>query len=200
MSASPDDFAVLLTKAREGDAQAMAELTRRYEPEVRIVARVVLGPALRPYLDSMDLMQSVHRSLMVGLRQDKFRFEGPEGLVALACTLVRRKAARHWRRVQRQQRLSVGPQQQPSGNLPNLLASLASPPADPAKAAEFNDALSRLHNQLDETERRLLELRLQGYSTAEAARELGLDADNLRVRLFRLRQRLRSSGLLTEVV
>jgi RNA polymerase sigma-70 factor (ECF subfamily) len=43
-----------------------------------------------------------------------------------------------------------------------------------------------------------VELRLQGYSTADAARELGLDADVLRVRLSRLRQRLRAGGVLTE--
>lgn len=51
---------------------------------------------------------------------------------------------------------------------------------------------------LDETERRLIELRLEGCTTAEVARQLGLDPDVLRVRLGRLRRRLRQNGLLTE--
>jgi len=50
----------------------------------------------------------------------------------------------------------------------------------------------------DSQDRRLVELRLQGYSTAEVAREMNLDSRFLRVRLGRLRQRLRERGLLTE--
>ena len=42
----------------------MEELVAAYEPEVRLVARVRLGTALRPYLDSVDLVQSVHRSVL----------------------------------------------------------------------------------------------------------------------------------------
>src|SRR5437867_7881602 len=100
-----NDFAALLARARGGDRQALEQLARQYEPKVRIVARVLLGPALRPYLDSMDLVQSVHRSLMLGLRVKKYDLAGPENLVALAVTLVRRKVARQWRHLQRQQRL-----------------------------------------------------------------------------------------------
>jgi RNA polymerase sigma-70 factor (ECF subfamily) len=189
-------FARLLERARRGDQEALSELVRQYEPEVRIVARVRLGAALRPYLDTVDLVQSVHRSLLIGLRQDKFDISSPEKLVALALTIVRRKAARHWRRLQRQQRLSVGPAA--ADNLPPLLASLASPQADPAELAQFNDVLQQLWKSLDGHDRQVLQLRLQGHSTAEVARTLGLDADVLRVRLSRLRQRLRAEGILTE--
>lgn len=43
-----------------------------------------------------------------------------------------------------------------------------------------------------------MDLRLQGHSTAETARQLGLDTDVLRVQLGRLRQRLRACGILDE--
>src|SRR5262245_12741157 len=91
-------FAVLLSRARWGDAEAVSELCRQYEPRLRVVARVLLGPALRPVLDSMDLVQSVHRSLLVGIREDKFTIATLENLIALALTLLRRKVARQWRR------------------------------------------------------------------------------------------------------
>src|SRR5688572_12807585 len=104
--ARADNFAALLGRARQGDEAALAELAAKYEPEVRIDARVQLGQALRPYLDSMDLVQSVHRSLLVGLRQNKFEFASPENLIGLALTMVRRKVARHWRKLRRQHRLS----------------------------------------------------------------------------------------------
>src|SRR5436189_5502451 len=70
-------FEEILAKARTGDEAALSDLARQYEPEVRAVARVRLGPALRPYLDTMDLVQSVHRRLLVGLRNNMFAFSGP---------------------------------------------------------------------------------------------------------------------------
>src|SRR3954453_8424579 len=108
MTPGAPSFAVLLSRARRGDAVAVSELCRQYEPRLRVVARVLLGPALRPVLDSMDLVQSVHRSLIVGMREEKFNISTPENLIALALTLLRRKVARQWRRMQRQRRLGSG--------------------------------------------------------------------------------------------
>jgi RNA polymerase sigma-70 factor (ECF subfamily) len=196
MPDEPSDFAALLARARAGDQAALADLARQYEPEVRVVARVVLGPALRPYLDSLDVMQSVHRSLLLGLRQNRFEITSPQNLIALAATMVRRKVARHWRRLKRQQRLSLGGASDP--DRPGLLSNLGSPEPDPAAEAQLNEALHHLAAHLDATEREVMRLRLDGHSTAEVARRLNLDPDVLRVRLSRLRQRLRAAGVLTE--
>ena len=108
---------------------------------------------------------------------------------------MRRKIARHWRRLQRQQRPQPSGS---SGNLPGVLASLSAPEAGPASLAQFNDAVQKLCRTLDDQDRRVIELRLQGHSTAEVARLLGLDADVLRVRLSRLRKRLHEENMLTE--
>lgn len=175
----------------------MAQLVARYEPEVRLVARVRLGAGLRPHMDSVDVVQSVHRSLLVGLREGKFDISSPDKLVALALSMVRRKVARHWRKLRRQQRLSDIASSD-SHDVPALLASISHSDSDPAQAAELKDQIERVYRELDAVERRLIELRLDGCSTAEAARALGLDPDVLRVRLSRLRQRLRSSGVLTD--
>ncbi len=191
-----DDFTTLLARARGGDQAALAEVARRYEPELLLVARLSLGPALRPYLDAEDLVQSVHKSLLLGLSRDKFDVSTPEKLIALALTMVRRKAADHWRRRRRQQRLSGAAESE--GSVAEQLVALAGSQADPAREAEYRDAVERLCRHLDDTERRLLELRLRGYRTSEAARELGLDADVLRVRLSRLRRRLKEAGVLAE--
>lgn len=194
--ASDQLFSALFARARAGDAEALSELVRTYESEVRIVAHVLLGPALRPHLDSLDLVQSVHRSLMAGLRHEKFDISTPENLVALALTIVRRKVAKKWRQVQRQERLTRGPAG--DDDLFTTLASLTSREGDPAGAAEVNDALRRVCNDLTPADRRLMELRLAGYTTAEAARELGTDPDVLRAHLSRLRQHLRTAGILSE--
>jgi len=196
MSEPSQSFATLLARARQGDRNALTQLTQQYESKVRLVARVVLGPALRPYLDTMDLVQSVHYTVMLGLRAAQFELASPESLLALALTLVRGKAARHWRRLQRQQRLSRDARQ--PGDVVHTLVSLSDPQGDPARQAQFNDQVRQLYTHLDETERRILEMRLQGHSTAEIAQAVGLNPVALRVRMTRLRQRLRAAGVLDE--
>lgn len=192
---SKKKFQDLVERCRDGNQDAVAELAQLYEPEIRRMARALLGPALRPYFDSVDLVQSVHRTLITGLRRNKFNIDAPENLLALTVTLVRRKIARHWRSMRRQQRLdAVGN----SSVMSRVLTSIYSNSLDPAEIASINDQVERLLDGLDEAERRLVELRLEGHRTAEAARKLGLDADVLRVRLSRLRQRLRASGLLVD--
>jgi RNA polymerase sigma-70 factor (ECF subfamily) len=196
MALLAEEFTALISRVRLGDEGALAELLQRYEPEVRLAARVLLGRALRPHLDSVDLVQSVYHSLLIGLRQNRFELPTPQHLIGLAVTMVRRKVARHWRHLQRQQRLETPVSEtQDAGN---LLTALPSTENDPAQSAEYDDAVRHLIGQLEEKDRQLIELRLQGYSTAEVARQLNLDPDMLRVRLSRLRRRLRDTHVLKE--
>jgi RNA polymerase sigma-70 factor (ECF subfamily) len=194
MNQAIDSFEQLLAGARRGDASALSELCRQYEPRLRMVARVRLGAALRPFLDSVDLVQSVHRSLLVGFREAKFDISTPENLLALALTLLRRKVARQWRHLRRQKRLETGGSSMDL--LPRILADLSAPEPDPADAAEFQEQLERLCRRLDATDRQILTLRLDGYTTAEIADQLGMNHVTVRVRIVRLRERLSSSGVL----
>lgn len=192
------DFAALLARAGEGDEAALGELVRQYEPKVRIVARVLLGPALRPYLDSADLAQSVHRSVVTGLRDRRFGLATPDDLIGLAVTILRRKAARHWRRLQRQRRLSGVQTAEGGGDLTGVLAALSCTAADPAAEAQFRDQVNHLCGHLDAAERQILDWRLEGYTPAEIADRIGVSRVALRVRLTRLRQRLQAAGVVTD--
>jgi len=196
MADSTDEFRALVERVRLGDEEALAELIQRHEAEVRLTARVLLGRALRPHLDSVDIVQSVYHSLLAGLRADKIEFGTPQQFLGLAVTIVRRKIARHWRRIQRQQRVAPAAADTAEGG--DLLTSLSSPEVGPDEAAQFNDCVAHLCSKLDEKDRQLVELRLQGNSTAEVARRLNLDPDVLRVRLSRLRRRLREQNVLPE--
>ena len=191
-----EDFDALLNRARQGDPAALLQLSQQYESKVRLVARVLLGPALRPHLDSLDLVQSVHKSVLLGLRQDKFDITSPEKLIALALTIVRRKVARKWRRLQRQKRLESGSSN--FSGLAQVLTSLNSTETDPARTVQLNDAVQHLCDSLDTTEQRIMEMHSQGYTTAEIAGEVGLNPTALRVRMTRLRQRVRSAGMFSD--
>lgn len=191
-----DEFSELLIQARNGNRDALTRIAEQYEGKLRVVARVHLGPALRPYLDSQDLVQSVHRSLMVGLRDAKFDISTPENLVALTLTMLRRKIARHWRRMRRQQRLTGGSTD--LGELVELLASLSTPPETPEAEAEFKDSIAHLCLHMDDLERQIIDLRLLGFAAPEIALQTGLTSVNIRVRMTRLRQRLAAAGVLDD--
>jgi RNA polymerase sigma factor (sigma-70 family) len=191
-----EQFTTLIERARQGDGDALGELVRQYESEVRLVARVRLGSALQPYVDSVDLVQSVHRSLFDGLQQNKFEIASPEKLIALALTIVRRKAAKHWRKLRRQQRLSGDAL--PTENTPHVIASLSASDSDPVALAAIRDQAECLLRDLEPADRELIDLRLMGFTTAEAATKLKLNADVLRVRLSRLRKRLNEKNMVDE--
>jgi RNA polymerase sigma factor (sigma-70 family) len=190
-----DAFSSLMRKVRLGDRKALAQLLQHYEREVHQAACHLLGRALRSSLDPADLVQSVHRTLIHGLRDNKFDVASPEKLVALAVTVARNKVFRAARRLECEKRCNAALAETAAldGTWTGPDSSL-----DPAQKAEFNDMLERIYGQLSEADRRLVQLRVQGYSTADAARELGVSADVLRVRLSRLRQFLREKNLLTE--
>jgi RNA polymerase sigma-70 factor (ECF subfamily) len=181
------EFEDLLRKARQGDAAAMSAIAATYEEDLRIAARFHLGMALRPYLDTLDLVQSVHRTLMVGLRSEKFDISSPQKLVALVLTMVRRKAAHHWRRHRRQLRSRESIQEQ--------FTQECRSSNDPARQAAHQDSVTVLWTMLSDEERHLIELRLLGHSNVETARLTGQPAETVRVRLFRLRHRLKNRGV-----
>jgi RNA polymerase sigma-70 factor (ECF subfamily) len=179
MADEANDLARLLQRVEAGDEPALQELLERYEPRLRTAARVLLGPLLRPHLDTIDLVQSVHRSLLPGLREGKYHFEAPEDLVALALTILRRKVASNWRKVKVGQEAETPAKEAPD---------------DPAQAAQLRDSLEHLLSRLMDSERQLIELRLEGLGTADIARRLNEDAHVLRARLSKLRQKLANAG------
>lgn len=186
----------LLNRVQGGDEHAVARLIATCEPEIRRVARAHLGRLLRPHLDSVDVAQSVQIALLIGLREGRLDVSSPEKLVGLAAAMVRHKVADHWRRVRRRDGLLQRGLE--TRDLGALLASREG--GDPAVARERDEQVESVLAELDPEERRVLELRLLGHSTAETARALGLNADVLRVRLSRLRKRLRDGRLLADWV
>lgn len=188
MAAATDEYQGVLDRARAGNQAAILRLVQVYEPDIRLIARARLGSAIRPILDSVDVAQSVHRCVVLGLRRGSFDISTPEKLVAVAVGMVRIKIARHWRRLRIQERSKAGFDR--DANLSHVLAALTSREDNPAHVAELKDQMNRVSKELSDLELQVVQMRLDGYSTAAVARELGLDADMLRVQLGRLRKRL----------
>jgi RNA polymerase sigma factor (sigma-70 family) len=189
---SPHD---LLAKARLGDQKALALLLQLYEKELLRTAQAMLNRALRSLLDPGDLVQSAYRVLIQGLNKGQLHLTSPEELRGLAVRLVKNKIIQHWRRWKCQQRFYEA---QVQVETQALIETHPASPGASAQTVELKDAVQNLIQDLNGADRQLVELRLQGYSTAETARQLGLHPDVLRVRLSRLRQRLRKNQKLIE--
>lgn len=197
MPDADDEFPKLLARLRAGDEAALALLVERHGDIIRRTAHSLLGPLLRPHLDTMDLFQSLHRTLLIGLRDQKFDISTPDKLIALTATLLRRKVARHWRKLKHRRDITGSPvdlNTQPADATHDALG------ADPAQTLPQTEQVQRLLASLDHLDRRLLELRLIGHNTADAARKLGVDPAIMRVRLGRLRRRLWDEGMLEGII
>src|SRR5262249_52517191 len=87
-------FAAFLRRVRAGDAQAAAELVRRYESAVRREARQRLrNPRLRRVVDSMDICQSALASFFVRVAAGRFELDHPAQLLRLLVSIARREVA-----------------------------------------------------------------------------------------------------------
>jgi RNA polymerase sigma factor (sigma-70 family) len=192
-SDSGSDFEELIARVRTGDESAVSQLVHRYERAVLRTVRSRLGKSMRGALDSMDIMQSVHRSLLVGLRKEKFELSTPQQLIGLAVVMVQRKVARHWRVLQKMPRTQSQAEADSQTSPVDLIAS--QDPA-PSRVVSAEDLLQSLLLKLDALDQNLVRLKLAGNTSVDTAKELQLDPAYVRMRWSRLRKFLQRSGYL----
>jgi RNA polymerase sigma-70 factor (ECF subfamily) len=171
---------------RAGDQDAATELVKRYEPAIRRAVRFRLADArLGSLLDSMDICQSVLASFFIRAASDQYELETPEQLLSLLTAMARNKLNSHSRKQMAQRRDSrrVAPGGREEGQ---LVAAGESP----STVVAARDLLQEVHRRLSPDERRLLDLRNQGYEWSAIASELGGGAEALRRRLSRALDRI----------
>ncbi len=86
-------FANLIERVRTGDEDAVRELVRTYEPEVRasIRKRLTRAPRLRRAFDSEDVWQSAVAEFFRRAAAGEFDLQSPESLAKLLSTIARNK-------------------------------------------------------------------------------------------------------------
>jgi len=164
-----DDYTGLVRAAQRGDRNAYGELYLRFG---RAVHAVLVARLPRGQVD--DLVQDVFLHALTKLSD----LREPAAFGGWICTLARRRAADHYRRLP------------PVDPLVDAVAQGASPDV----AAEAAAAVAAIQD-LPESYRETLALRLLGgYSGPEIAAITGLTTDSVRVNLHRgfklLRERL----------
>ena len=177
-SATFDD---LISSVRQGDEQAAAELVRRYESELRVLARVRLtDPSLRRVVDSMDICQSIMANFFVRAAAGQFDLETPEQLLALLATMVRNKATDRVRSEQRDRR---DVRRVAKTSIEEL--GLQEAQKTPGSLVAHQEMLNLVRDQLSDEENEIAKHRLNGSSWEEIAQQIGGTSEAIRKRFSR---------------
>ena len=179
-------FGQLIDQIRDGDGESAAELLRRYEQDLRVLARVRLSdPLLRRAMDSMDICQSVLCNFFVRVASGQFDLETPEQLLKLLSTMVRNKVIDHTRR-QHSDRRDV--RRLKSASVEEL--KLRGDVETPSQLVAGKELLSQFYSRMTTEERNLSDQRKQGHSWGEIAKNNSERPESLRKRLSRAIDRI----------
>jgi hypothetical protein len=173
-----DDFAELVKRAQEGDAEAVERLLEDYGDAIqREIRFCLLDQRLRRVVGESDVFQSVVAQFVGKLREGQYHFDAPSDLVGLLKTLARShvaRVARFWHAQRRDLRRD-------SGLDANEVAD--KPIGDPSASSVVarTDLLKHALARLPERDRQILDWRQDDVAWLEIARRLSADnVDSLR--------------------
>jgi DNA-directed RNA polymerase specialized sigma24 family protein len=170
---SDDPSVDLLARFRAGDPKAADELFERYTARLIALARRSLSSGLARRVEPEDVVQSVYRSFCVAAREDHYVLQRSGDLWKLLATItlnkVRRGVERHTalRRSVDRERGFGG-----ESSLAVMGAQCTAPEPTPSEALELVELVEGLLRPLKPIDRRIVELRMQGYRIEEIAYEV----------------------------
>jgi RNA polymerase sigma factor (sigma-70 family) len=177
-------FPELISRARAGDQDAVAQLVRTYEPQVRRLIRVRLSdPQLRRVYDSADIFQSVFAVFFVKVIEGCYDPKEPREFIRLLTAMAYNKIIDHARKPSRRRTMEMDP---------HLWESLASDEQSPSAVVALQELLQKVGRLLTAQEYRLAERRADGRGWPEIAAEFGGKPDALRKKLKKALDRVRS--------
>jgi RNA polymerase sigma-70 factor (ECF subfamily) len=187
----PDGIEGLMDRLRAGDEGAAAEVFHRFAHRLIALARTQLQAVIGPKEDPEDVVQSVYRSFFRRQREGQFRIDSWDNVWGILTVITVRKCGKRVeyfraarRDVQREVRLAAGAD---SGR---AWEAVARDPT-PREAAVLAETLERLMRSLEATDREILALHLQGYTTPEISAQVGYAQRTVRRTLETIRSRLR---------
>lgn len=190
----PADDRELVAAFKAGSEAAARELFDRYCEKLMRLARRRIGQRMATRVDPEDVIQSAFRTFFVHVRNDDFTFQHENDLFKLLVRLTVNKALRqiaHHRAAKRDPGRETGQGTEATDVLRNLTAHDPSPEVEVAVIDEFE----RFLEKLPDFDRRVLEMRVQGHSSAEIAEALGTYERKIRRVLERIEAVARGSEM-----
>jgi RNA polymerase sigma-70 factor (ECF subfamily) len=166
-------FARLLTRLREGDQAAAAEIFREFSARLIALARGRLGARLQAKEDPEDVLQSVFRTFFLRYAGGQYDLDSRESLWSLlACITLRKCGHRveYYQAARRDLNREVAPPAAGDSALP--LEPFARAPT-PSEAAVLVETVDELLRGLGPRDRDIVALALGGCAPAEISARLG---------------------------
>lgn len=172
------DFAQLVTRAQQGDADAMERLLKDYGDAIqREIRFCLLDQRLRRVIGESDVYQSVVAQFALKLREGQYHFDAPGDLVGLLKTMARAhvaRLARFWQARRRDLRKVTGLDADGVAEMP------AHDPTASSVVARV-ELLEHALACLSERDRQILDWRQDDVAWPEIARRLNVpNAETLR--------------------
>jgi len=176
----------------KGAAGADADdLFRRYAGRLIALARSRLPRTLGPHVDPEDVVHSAYRSFFLAARDG--RYEARQGTVLwqLLVTFTLHKLYRQVERLATQKRaVTLEEHFGSEDSLLGLKAQIATREPSPVEAMALVDEVEQAMRGLQPAQRRILELRLQGFTLDEIASTVGCTERTVRRVLEGVKQQL----------
>jgi RNA polymerase sigma-70 factor, ECF subfamily len=190
-SAGPmsDSFAEFLSRLQAGADTAAQDLFERFTHQLITLAHRHIEAGLRHKTDPEDVVQSAYKSFFCRYGAGNLNIANWNSLWGLLTLITVRKCAER-AAYHRAECRDTAREVSPRGNE-------AAPPLEPfgreptpLEAAVLTETVEQLNTSLDEEERPILELSLQGYSTREISERLGRAERTVRLLREGIRHRL----------
>jgi RNA polymerase sigma-70 factor (ECF subfamily) len=186
-----DPVMQLLDRWRGGDHQAAGELFRLHAGRLIGLARSRLSAKLAVRIDAEDVVQSAYRSFFARAREGGFELHQGEDLWALLVAITLNKVHEQIRRNNAGKRtIAVEQSLEGDANSTTHPSQLQASDPSPLEAVAIVDQVEEVMRRLDPLRRRMLELRLQGYTLEEIAAETSLSRRTIRRFLTRVKEDL----------
>lgn len=183
MNEDPGQIIELLAAHDDGAAQRVFD---QYVNRLISLARSRLSSRIKRRVDPEDVVQSAFRSFFRRAGEQAFELADSGDLWRLLVVITLNKLRRRVEHHQAAKR-SVSREAQPVLSDDGSAIEFDGKFDTPEAAVELQDELTHLTQSFDETQRRMIELRLQGYQLEEIADDVGKSERTVRRTMDRLK-------------
>ena len=185
---------VLVSRWRAGDQEAARQIFERYVSQLLTLASRRISQRLASRVDPEDIVQSVFRTFFHRAREGQFQIDDPDDLCKLLARITVHKTLRQIAFHRRAKRDACQEAGQGDAEADHMMSLLASEPT-PEDTVALYDQMEHFLGQLGTEDRRILQMRMEGYSNVEIADKLNITDRKIRRLLERIRGQAALEGL-----
>jgi len=177
----------LVRRWQAGDEDAAAELFARYQGRLLPLVASHLNEKLGARLDADELVQSIFKSAFRVTRDGQPLFSDDTGFWKWLVTVALNKV---FKRIERETAAKRDPDREISSptDRDGFLAECLSQRPTTMQVVEVADLMENILQRLDEDQKQILLLRLEGYTQKEIARKLGVSDKTVQRRSEKIRE------------